>query len=223
VDIGVSSDSDSIETEEWWPWGRKKSPARKKKPSAAKEKPPVVDIGVSADSDVVEIEETPPAVQAKPPSVDVGVLSDSDSVEREKGPQAVKDKSSAVKEKPRAVDVGVLSDSDSVEREKGPRAVKDKSSAVKEKPPAAVDKPKSVPKGKREFLKTVKAIHGFFQGDYSMQVILQAIHACAGDYRSAVVKLTQGFGGAPILEIPPTGPGKASAEAVRRYLRGQQI
>jgi hypothetical protein len=77
------------------------------------------------------------------------------------------------------------------------------------------------PSVKQQTLKTVNAIHHFFQGDYSIAVILQAIHGCAGDYKAAVVKLTQGFRGSPILEVPPTGPGNALPQAVQKYLRGR--
>ena len=70
-----------------------------------------------------------------------------------------------------------------------------------------------------KFVDTVMAIHDFFQGEFSVQVILQAIHACAGDYRAATVKLSQGFTGCSLLEIP-TVAGDISRSALRAYLRG---
>ena len=87
--------------------------------------------------------------------------------------------------------------------------------------PADVAAPKNKKPGKRVFETTVRAIHNFFQGDISIVRILQAIHACAGDYHAAVVKLTQGFQGRSILEIPIVEQGKPTAAALREYLRGR--
>jgi hypothetical protein len=80
-----------------------------------------------------------------------------------------------------------------------------------------------VPKqaGKRRFVKTVKAIYDFFQGDYPMATILQAIHGCAGDYKKAVVRLTQGFTGTHILQIPAMQADGPSSTDLRIYLRGK--
>jgi hypothetical protein len=87
--------------------------------------------------------------------------------------------------------------------------------------PAEVTAPKQKRPGKRVFEATVRTIHDFFQGDISIVRILQAIHACAGDYQAAVVKLTQGFQGRSILEIPVVEQGKPTAAALREYLRGK--
>jgi hypothetical protein len=70
---------------------------------------------------------------------------------------------------------------------------------------------------KRRFLDVVRSIYDFFQGDYSIQIILQVIHSCAGDYKAAVVKLTQGEIGTPILEMPI---GTNNPSVLKRYLRG---
>jgi hypothetical protein len=84
--------------------------------------------------------------------------------------------------------------------------------------PPVVKAPKS--SRKKAFLKTVKSIHEFFKGEYPIPVILQAIHGCAGDYKRAVVKLTQGYTGTPILKMPVSGEGCASPSEIRVYLRG---
>jgi hypothetical protein len=49
------------------------------------------------------------------------------------------------------------------------------------------------------FATTVLQIHSFFRGAFDLSLILQAIHACAGDYRAVVVKLAQGFAGHSLL------------------------
>ena len=70
------------------------------------------------------------------------------------------------------------------------------------------------------YVDTVKAIHDFFQGTYSIETILQAIHGCAGDYRAATKKLVSGFRGCSILEIPTTVQASITPDQLRRYLRG---
>jgi hypothetical protein len=69
------------------------------------------------------------------------------------------------------------------------------------------------------FSKTVLQIHHFFQGQFDVALILQAIHACAGDYRRAVVKLAEGFSGCNLLEMPPTD--EFSKGSLRRYIEGR--
>jgi hypothetical protein len=66
------------------------------------------------------------------------------------------------------------------------------------------------------FKETVLEIHQFFERKFDLPVILQAIHACAGDYRAAVVRLAKGFEGCELLSMPPIG--EISKEGLRRYL-----
>ena len=97
-------------------------------------------------------------------------------------------------------------------------------SKAKEKPAPKRKEPVTLNPETKEakYRRTVQAIYDFFQGEFSIQVILQAIHACAGDYRAATVKLSQGFTGCSILEIP-TVAGDVSRTALRTYLRGDEM
>ena len=84
-----------------------------------------------------------------------------------------------------------------------------------------IPNPAPVKKSKKDvFVKTVKAIYDFFQGTYTIETILQAIHGCAGDYRTATKKLISGFRGCNILEIPTTAQGNITPAELRSYLRG---
>lgn len=75
---------------------------------------------------------------------------------------------------------------------------------------------------KKMYVDTVKAIHEFFQGTYSIETILQAIHGCAGDYRAATKKLVTGFRGCSILEIPTAAQSSITPDQLRKYLRGDE-